>query len=133
MSWTRVEKVGTAVTREIDEDQVERLLQERSTAKAAKEWKKADEKAKLLQELDVCYVDEKLQWYTRPVSTVQEKEKRRGRSVGPSDGRKLKQSNKKRKSADEATTTKPSTTTTSTKEAAVSKKKKSHKKSRQKK
>jgi hypothetical protein len=65
--WLRVSKGGrwtTAVDRDVDETAILALLNERTAAKEAKDFTRADECAAELQRLDVCYVDGEAAWYT---------------------------------------------------------------------
>ena len=93
-SWVRMHNLGNAIDRQIDENKVERLLNARTDAKTAKQWTKADEIAEELQTLDVCYVDERNEWYTRPISTAEDIEKRELKKANKRKGK-----GKKRKSA----------------------------------
>lgn len=75
--WIRVETGGfhaAAVDRIVDDSAIEKLLTERSKAKVARDFKRADKIAALLQDMDICYVDEKRVWYTRAVGS----QRRRG-------------------------------------------------------
>ena len=94
MSWVRMHNLGNAIDRQIDEKKVERLLNARTDAKNSKQWTRADEIAEELQSLDVCYVDERNEWYTRPISTLEDIEKRELKKANKRKGQ-----GKKRKSA----------------------------------
>jgi len=78
--WERVMEArfhySVAVDREVDEKTVHSLLAERTAAKKQKDWSRADEIAAELQEMDVCYVDEKRVWYTRKISSAEDKARR---------------------------------------------------------
>jgi cysteinyl-tRNA synthetase len=47
---------------QLNEDKIEKLLQQRSDAKANKDYGTADKIAATLQEEGICYVDEKKEW-----------------------------------------------------------------------
>ena len=119
MSWVRMHNLGNAIDRQIDENKVERLLNARTDAKTAKQWTKADEIAEELQTLDVCYVDERNEWYTRPISTAEDIETRELKKANKRKGKGQKRTSAVAAvpavaAADEkATTTKQSFTTSS--------------------
>jgi hypothetical protein len=66
-SWSRASSkvMFRATDDEVDEASVEQLLEDRSTAKLSKDYKKADEIAQKLQNMGIAYVDEKKLWYTK--------------------------------------------------------------------
>ena len=66
-SWSRASSkvMFRATDDEIDEATVEQLLEDRSSAKESKDYKKADEIALKLQNMGIAYVDEKKLWYTK--------------------------------------------------------------------
>lgn len=49
---------------DVDEDKVTQMLNKRSAAKQQKDYATADAMAAELQGMNVCYVDEKREWYT---------------------------------------------------------------------
>ena len=112
-AWERVLESrfqhSVAVDREVDEDDIERLLDARSAAKEAKNWVKADEIAAMLQDRDVCYVDEKRIWYTRAISSEQDKAKRekKKRKTGDKEKAVKKGKKKSQKQAKGKTPTRP--------------------------
>jgi len=70
-SWTRIAKGGAntkADTREVDDKYIESLLIKRREAKTKKDYGVADAIANELQAMNVCYIDEKMEWYTKAVS-----------------------------------------------------------------
>jgi len=77
-TWTRVFKGGAhsnAVNRTVDESAVLKFLNERTAAKASKNYAKADEIASALQRMDICYLDETMEWYTRSPKSPKRKNK----------------------------------------------------------
>ncbi|KAK3238488.1 hypothetical protein CYMTET_51504 [Cymbomonas tetramitiformis] len=100
IAWTRTDKGGVhakAVDRDVDESAVEALLCKRSKAKLAKKFKVADEIAKNLQELGICYLDEKREWYTRALIAAGDC----GQNTEQKSGGKIKvDKSKKRKAED---------------------------------
>ena len=68
MSWTRVHKAGchsTYAAREVDESVVLQLLNERDAAKRTKDFTTADSNAAELNNMDICWNDDKKEFYTR--------------------------------------------------------------------
>ena len=65
--WSRASSkiMFRATNDKVDEANVEQLLEDRSTAKLSKDYKKADEIAQQLQNMGIAYVDEKKLWYTK--------------------------------------------------------------------
>jgi cysteinyl-tRNA synthetase len=90
LQWIRVETGGfhtAAVDRLVDDNAVEQLLNERTKAKATKDFIRADKIAALLQDMDVCYVDEQHTWYTREIgSQKKERSAAKRESDTPADG-----------------------------------------------
>jgi cysteinyl-tRNA synthetase len=73
--WTRVLRGGNypkAVNRPIDSAQIEKMLLERDEAKAAKNYARADEIALEFVDMDLYYVDDKKEYYTRSLKTEEE-------------------------------------------------------------
>ena len=63
--WTRVGRGVPIAATSVDAVAVELMLGERSAAKAAKDYKRADKIAAKLQGMDVAYIDEKREWYVK--------------------------------------------------------------------
>jgi hypothetical protein len=49
----------------LEQAAIVKMLTERTAAKAGKDYAKADSLAKELQVQNICYIDEKKEWYTR--------------------------------------------------------------------
>ena len=66
--WTRIHKSGynsTYAPREVDEKVITQLLTERDAAKSKKNYSDADGCAAELVNMDICFNDDKHEWYTR--------------------------------------------------------------------
>ena len=118
MSWTQVHKAGchsTYAAREVDESVVLQLLNERDAAKKTKDFTTADSNAAELNNMDICWNDDKHEWYTRVLGSGKSIDGSRGttsESVPPVSKKKKK---KKRKhgvgeESDAATATATATT-----------------------
>ena len=71
-SWTRIHKSGwksTYANREVDEKVVAQLLMERDNGKRIKDFVVADSAAAELVNMDICFNDNKHEWYTRVVGS----------------------------------------------------------------
>ena len=67
-SWVRIFKGGKrskADNREVDENAISAMLEERFAAKASKKYTRADAIAAELQGMGICYQDETHEWYTK--------------------------------------------------------------------
>jgi cysteinyl-tRNA synthetase len=65
-----------ATDRPVDDANINELLEKRSKAKAAKNYTVSDEILDTLVGMEIFYNDEKKQWHTRLLSTVEEKAKK---------------------------------------------------------
>ena len=103
--WRRTFYVGRAIDRKIDEVEVTKLLEARSSAKSRKDWAAADAAAAKLVEMDVCYLDDKREWYTRSIPNEQQ----RARKEQVIAERKARKQSKKRARNEDDTTALQST------------------------
>lgn len=69
LPWVRLQSVTGSVDREVDVDQVEKLLADRWEAKLQKNYSEADKIALTLQGMNIAYHDDKKTWYTKAVPT----------------------------------------------------------------
>ena len=106
---------STYAAREVDESVVLQLLNERDAAKKTKDFTTADSNAAELNNMDICWNDDKHEWYTRVLGSGKSIDGSRGttsESVPPVSKKKKK---KKRKhgvgeESDAATATATATT-----------------------
>ena len=124
--WRRTFYVGRAVDRAIDEDEVTKLLDARTSAKSRKDWAAADAAAAKLCQMEVCYLDDKREWYTRSIPNEQQ----RARKEQVIAERKARRQGKKRALNEADTTASQPESTPSAKKAKKEKKEKKEKKAK---
>ena len=110
---------STYAAREVDESVVLQLLNERDAAKKTKDFTTADSNAAELNNMDICWNDDKHEWYTRVLGSGKSIDGSRGttsESVPPVSKKKKKKKKKRKHGVGEESDAATATATATTKE-----------------